>query len=109
MYSRIFGRPKRNNPFMESEAKQSLRKIPASRPPESQADIGSILKAAREQKGHTLDSVSQHTRISRKFLAALEANKFEEFPALAYLRGFLKSYCDYLEIEFAPLWLKVNS
>ena len=94
---------------MESQAKQSLRKIPATHPPDTTADIGSVLKAARDKKGLSLDSVSQNTRISRKFLEALENNKFEDFPALAYLRGFLKSYCDYLEIEFAPLWLMVTA
>lgn len=81
-----------------------LRKIPTKHAPEARGDIGGALKAARLKKGHSLEAVSQQTRIPKKYLDALEANRFEEFPALAYLRGFLKNYCDYLELEFEPLW-----
>src|SRR5579883_848902 len=88
---------------MQNE-RDPLRKIPTKHAPEPKADIGSTLRAAREKRGHTLEAVSQQTRISRRFLEALEKNRFDEFPALAYLRGFLKSYCDYLELEFEPLW-----
>ncbi|MBU6430493.1 MAG: helix-turn-helix domain-containing protein, partial [Cyanobacteria bacterium REEB65] len=75
---------------MESD-RDPLRKIPTKHAPEVKADIGSALKAARTRKGATLEAVGQHTRIPKKFLDALENNRFEEFPALAYLRGFLKS------------------
>lgn len=85
-----------------------LRKIPTKHAPEARADIGTALKAARAKKGHTLEAVAQQTRIQKKFLDALENNRFDEFPALAYLRGFLKSYCDYLEVDFDPLWQAVN-
>ncbi|MDE2039246.1 MAG: DUF4115 domain-containing protein [Elusimicrobia bacterium] len=92
---------------METE-QDPLRNIPAKRAPAVDADIGSTLKAARlKRKDASLEAIAQRTRIPRKYLEALEANRLEQFPALAYLRGFLKGYCDYLEIEFEPLWLKV--
>jgi cytoskeletal protein RodZ len=91
---------------MESHS-DPLRKIPTKHAPEAKADIGSSLKAARVKKGASLEAVSQHTRISKRFLDALENNRFEEFPALAYLRGFLKGYCDYLEVDFDALWKQV--
>lgn len=81
-----------------------LRKIPTQIVPASTADIGSLLRKARMKKGHSVEVVGQHTRISKKFLEALEENRFEDFPAPAYLRGFLKSYCEYLELDFEPLW-----
>lgn len=81
-----------------------LRKIPTQIVPASTADIGSLLRKARLKKGHSIEVVGQHTRISKKFLEALEENRFEDFPAPAYLRGFLKCYCEYLELEFDPLW-----
>lgn len=86
-----------------------LRKIPTKHVPEARADIGAPLKAARSKKGHTLETVAQQTRIPKKFLDALENNRLEEFPALAYLRGFLKSYCDYLEVDFEPLWKELTA
>lgn len=86
-----------------------LRKIPTKHVPEARADIGTALKAARTRKGHALEAVAQQTRIPKKFLDALENNRFDEFPALAYLRGFLKSYCDYLELDFEPLWKQITA
>ncbi|HAM34942.1 MAG TPA: hypothetical protein DEB40_04150 [Elusimicrobia bacterium] len=66
--------------------------------------VGSELKTTRAARGYSLESVCQHTRIPRRFLEALEAGRFDELPAPVYLRSFLKGYCDYLEIEFDPLW-----
>jgi cytoskeletal protein RodZ len=92
---------------MMEHDRDPLRKIQTKHAPEVQADIGTALKAARTKKGHTIEAVSQHTRIPKKFLDALEGNRFDEFPALAYLRGFLKTYCDYLEVDFDALWIQI--
>lgn len=86
-----------------------LRKMRASLVPSITSDIGATLKRAREKRGHSLEVISQHTRISKRYLEAMESNRFEELPALAYLRSFLKTYCDYLEIDFEPLWKTVVS
>ncbi len=92
---------------MDTE-RDPLRKIPTKHAPDVKVDIGTSLKAARSKKGHSLEAVSQQTRIPRKFLEALEENRFDEFPALAYLGGFLKSYCDHLEVDFEPLWRRIS-
>jgi len=73
----------------------------AANPP---PDIGSTLRQARTKRGQSLDTVFQRTRIPKKFIEALESNAFDVFPARVYLQGFLKTYCDYLEVDFAPLW-----
>jgi cytoskeletal protein RodZ len=70
-------------------------------------DIGATLRQARLKHGQSLDVVHQHTRIPKKFLEAMENNRFDEFPALVYLRGFLKSYCEHLDVEFEPLWNQI--
>ena len=78
---------------------------PATGPTEeSHKDVGSILKQRRMLRGQSLETAHQHTRIPKKFLQALEDNAFDVFPAPVYLRGFLKSYCDFLDVEFEPLW-----
>ena len=88
-------------PELESDP---LRKMPATPAPKIKADIGSLLLAARLKRGLTIESASKQTRISKKYLEALESNRFEDFPAMVYLRGFLKNYCDFLEEDFEPLW-----
>ena len=86
-----------------------LRRLHTPLVPEIKTEIGAALKAARLKKGQSLEAVSQQTRISKRFLSALEENRFEEFPALAYLRGFLKSYCDYLDLDFEAFWRAIQA
>lgn len=76
--------------------------------PAALTDVGSVLKQARMRRGQTLDTVFQHTRIPKKFLDALESNRFEELPGKVYLHGFLKNYCDHLDIDFTPLWEQIS-
>ncbi|MBI4423240.1 MAG: DUF4115 domain-containing protein [Elusimicrobia bacterium] len=75
---------------------------------ETTPDIGSVLRQTRIRRGQSLEVVAQQTRIPKKMLEALESNRFEEFPAIVYLRGFLKSYCDHLDVEFEPLWSQID-
>lgn len=65
--------------------------------------IGSTLRDARIQRGLTIDQVAQDTRISARFLEALEAEMFDQLPAPVYVRGFLRSYANYLRVDAQPL------
>jgi cytoskeletal protein RodZ len=65
--------------------------------------IGSTLRNARVQRGLTIDQVAQDTRISARFLEALEAEMFDQLPAPVYVRGFLRSYANYLRVDPQPL------
>ncbi len=67
------------------------------------AGIGDTLRSTREHRGLTIEQVAQDTRISVRFLEALEAEHFEELPAPVYVRGFLRSYANYLKIDPQPL------
>jgi cytoskeletal protein RodZ len=58
--------------------------------------IGETLRAAREEKGLSLDRVSDDTNISKRYLSALEAEDFSAFPGDPYAVGFLRNYADYL-------------
>ncbi len=71
-------------------------------------DVGSVLRAERLKKKHSIEAVAAHTRIPRRLLESLEANRTKDFPAKVYLRGFLKNYCDYLDLDFAPLWTSLR-
>lgn len=81
-----------------------LRRIPTKHTTALRAEIGPILRAARLKRGQSLEAVAQQTRISKRFLEALEENRFEQFPAIVYLRGFLKGYCEHLDVNFDEIW-----
>jgi cytoskeletal protein RodZ len=65
--------------------------------------LGSKLKAAREEKGYTVDQVSRDTNIAGRYIEALEEEKFSIFPGEPYLLGFLRNYGEYLGLDVPGL------
>lgn len=61
--------------------------------------VGSILKSAREEKGLTLDEIREATRIHPRFLAALEEGDYSVFSSPVHLKGFLRTYARFLELD----------
>ncbi|MDH7578444.1 MAG: helix-turn-helix domain-containing protein [Bacillota bacterium] len=61
--------------------------------------IGDILRTNREKRGLSLLDVENETKIRSKYLAALEAENFEEIPGEVYLLGFLRNYARYLDLN----------
>lgn len=57
---------------------------------------GELLKAARLKKGLNLSDVENGTKMRVKFLTALEEGNFAMFHSLAYARGFIKNYAEFL-------------
>ncbi len=71
--------------------------------------IGATLRGAREGRGISIEQAAQETRISARFLDALEAERFEALPAPVYVRGFLRSYANYLRVDPNPLMAQLNA
>jgi cytoskeleton protein RodZ len=61
--------------------------------------IGEILKRERERRGYDLQQIADYLCIRRGLLAALENSRYEEFPADAYVIGFLRSYADLIGLD----------
>ena len=62
-------------------------------------DIGRSLREARIRRGVELAQVEAATHIRTKYLQALEDDRFELLPGEAYVRGFLRTYGDFLELD----------
>jgi len=62
-------------------------------------EIGNSLREARLRQGADLVEAEQTTKIRSKYLRALEEERFELLPAQTYVKGFLRSYADYLGLE----------
>jgi cytoskeleton protein RodZ len=54
--------------------------------------FGSYLKHERELRGVPLDEIAQSTKISIRFLRALEEGRFEDLPGEVFIKGFIRSY-----------------
>jgi hypothetical protein len=68
-------------------------------PPRSAERIGDILRRERERRGDDLQQIADFLCIRRTFLHAIETSNYEEFPADAYIIGFLRSYAEYLGLN----------
>lgn len=61
--------------------------------------FGEKLKNRREERGLSLDDVSLKLRIRRQFVEALEEERWDAFPGETYLKGFLRSYAEFLNLD----------
>ena len=64
-----------------------------------QLHIGQKLKDARVAKGMTLDDLQQETKIQKRYLIAIEDEKFDELPGDFYVRAFVKQYANTVGLD----------
>ena len=62
-------------------------------------EIGNSLRAARERQGLGYPEIELATKIRAKYIRALEEEDFTAIPGDAYIRGFLRTYADYLGLD----------
>jgi cytoskeletal protein RodZ len=66
--------------------------------------IGEILKRTRESRNLTVEQVNRDTKISVNVLRWLEQDDLDSFSSETYLKGFLKNYARYLELDPDQMW-----
>ena len=66
---------------------------------EKRPEVGKKLHDARVAKGYTLDDLQQATKIQKRYLIAIEDEKFDELPGDFYVRAFVKQYADTVGLD----------
>lgn len=61
--------------------------------------VGERLKAAREEKGLSLEDIAAQTRIPQRHLESIEVADWEKLPAPTYTVGFAKSYASSVGLD----------
>lgn len=61
--------------------------------------LGELLTAARTARGKTPQEAANATRIRVKHILALEGDRVDELPAPVYVRGYLRTYAAYLDLD----------
>ena len=59
---------------------------------------GSTIKRIRESKRISIEDLADYTRISKKYLIALEEEAYQKLPAVVYVRGFLQQVSKRLKL-----------
>jgi cytoskeleton protein RodZ len=61
--------------------------------------VGQRLRMAREARGLTVESVARTLRLNARYLEALEADKYDAFPAQPYVRVYIKTVSRHLGVD----------
>lgn len=61
--------------------------------------FGVRLKQEREKRKISLDDVSAATKISSRFLSAIESGRFDQLPGGIFNRGFVRAYARHLGLD----------
>lgn len=71
---------------------------------ENNADFNAAdLKQARESSGLTLNELHERTRISARYLEAIENGDFHVLPVPTYSKNFIRTYADAIGIDSGPV------
>jgi cytoskeleton protein RodZ len=62
-------------------------------------NFGASFKKAREFRGVTLDQIAKETRISTRFLAAIENEEFHLLPGGVFNRGFIRTFAERVGLD----------
>lgn len=60
--------------------------------------IGELLRETRERKGLSLSDVSDSLFLTKSTLGAIESGHWDVLPHPVYVKGYVKSYADYLDV-----------
>ena len=77
--------------------KPSVKKKEKEIPEDS--SLGIFLKKSREERHVELDDIAEATRIRRYYLEAIENDEWEKLPSKVFIKGFLKSYAEFLGLD----------
>lgn len=66
---------------------------------EMEYEIGTRLRDARRAGGVELDAVERQIKVRKRYLVAMEEERWEDLPGEAYVRGFLRTYADCLGLD----------
>src|SRR5918998_4581229 len=62
-------------------------------------EIGNSLREARLRQGLDFPEIEQATKVRPKYLRALEDEQFDILPGQTYVKGFLRTYAEYLGLD----------
>lgn len=72
------------------------------------ASFGEELRREREIRGISLKEISDATKISKRFLEAIERNDHRTLPAPVFTRGFVREYSRYLGLNAEEIVNRYN-
>lgn len=72
---------------------------PVPRAERSVGRTGPYLQGVREDRGMSLEDLARSTRISTRYLEAIEADAFDRLPSAIFVQGYVKQVVEQLELD----------
>ena len=95
-----------NSPQKEKFVPQEEEFVPQEE--ESLQQLGQKIREARIAKNLSIESVSGHTHIAVKILEVIEEGELEKGPNPVFMRGLVRTYCQYLGIDKTDIVEKIE-
>ncbi len=61
--------------------------------------FGEFLRRERELRHIELNEIAKATRIKKTYLEAIETDTYDELQGILFVRGFIRSYCNYIGLD----------
>jgi cytoskeletal protein RodZ len=61
--------------------------------------LGEFLRRERQLRQISLDEVAERTKISRRYLEAIEEERYDYLPGETFVRGFIRSYAQSIGLD----------
>ncbi|MBT3433210.1 MAG: DUF4115 domain-containing protein [Nitrospinaceae bacterium] len=61
--------------------------------------VGAFLRRERQERGISLEEVANSTRIRISYLEKIEDEEFAQLPSIPILRGFIRSYANFIDVD----------
>ncbi|HEX8872984.1 MAG TPA: RodZ family helix-turn-helix domain-containing protein [Nitrosospira sp.] len=74
----------------------------------AEASPGQLLRAARMERGLSIQDVARQLRLSVRQVTALEEDDYGKLSSITFLRGFVRNYAKLLKMDAAPLLQRVQ-
>lgn len=70
--------------------------------------LGQFLKREREFRRVPLQEIAETSKVNLYFLTQLEADNHEALPEPAFIRGYLKSYAQFVGLDVSDVLLRYD-
>jgi cytoskeleton protein RodZ len=77
--------------------------VPPAKPAQAEERPGQLLRAARLERGLSIEDVARQMRLSVRQVTALEEDDYTKLASGTFLRGFVRNYAKLLQMDAAPL------
>jgi cytoskeletal protein RodZ len=67
--------------------------------------FGTDLREERARRGIDLSAIAERTKVSERYLRALEADEYDQLPGGIFNKGMVRGYCQALELD-EEQWLE---